>query len=45
MNKLVTSGFELVHSDVWGPCPIELKFTFKYIVTSVDNFSRMTWIL
>jgi len=44
VNKRVESIFELVHSDVWGPCPIVSKTGHKYFVTFVDDFSRMTWI-
>jgi hypothetical protein len=35
--------FELVHSDVWGPT-IESFNGYKYFVTFVDDFSRVTWI-
>ncbi|GJS25028.1 retrovirus-related pol polyprotein from transposon TNT 1-94 [Tanacetum coccineum] len=28
-NKRAASPFELVHSDVWGPCPVTSKFGFK----------------
>ncbi|KAK3025978.1 hypothetical protein RJ639_040952 [Escallonia herrerae] len=44
VNKRVESAFELVHSDVWGPCPVLSKSGFRYFVTFVDDFSRMTWI-
>ena len=44
VNKRATSPFELVHSDVWGHCPIESKTGFKYFVTFVDDFSRTTWL-
>ncbi|KAK2972307.1 hypothetical protein RJ640_014365 [Escallonia rubra] len=44
VNKRVEFAFELVHSDVWGPCPILSKSGFRYFVTFVDDFSRMTWI-
>ena len=43
-NKRAASPFELVHSDVWGPCPITSKSGFKYFVTFVDDFSRVTWL-
>ncbi|GJZ74988.1 retrovirus-related pol polyprotein from transposon TNT 1-94 [Tanacetum coccineum] len=43
-NKRVASPFELVHSDVWGPCPITSKSSFKYFVTFVDDYSRVTWL-
>ncbi|KAK2966742.1 hypothetical protein RJ640_001066 [Escallonia rubra] len=44
VNKRVESAFELVKSDVWGPCPVLSKSGFRYFVTFVDDFSRMTWI-
>lgn len=43
-NKRASSPFELVHSDVWGPCPVTSKLGFKYFVTFVDDYSRTTWI-
>ncbi|RVW19501.1 Retrovirus-related Pol polyprotein from transposon TNT 1-94 [Vitis vinifera] len=33
-----------LHSDVWGPCPVTSQTGFRYFVTFVDDFSRMTWI-
>lgn len=30
INKRVESTFELVHSDVWGPCPVVSKTGYKY---------------
>ncbi|KAK3015718.1 hypothetical protein RJ639_005918 [Escallonia herrerae] len=44
VNKRAEFAFELVHSDVWGPCPILFKTGFRYFVTFVDDFPRMTWI-
>lgn len=44
VNKRVSSPFELVHSDVWGPCPVTSKLGFKYFVTFVDDYSRTTWL-
>ena len=44
VNKRAASPFELVHSDVWGPCHIESKSGFKYFVTFVDDYSRTTWL-
>jgi hypothetical protein len=37
----VSSAFELVHSDVWGPINIVAN-KFHYFVTFVDDFSHMT---
>ncbi|KAJ9553858.1 hypothetical protein OSB04_017903 [Centaurea solstitialis] len=36
--------FELVHYDVWGPCPVTSKLGFKYFVTFVDDYSLTTWL-
>jgi transposase InsO family protein len=39
----VSSLFELVHFDVWGPITT-VSNKFHYFVTFVDDFSRMTWL-
>ena len=44
VNKLASSQFELVHSDVWGPCPVVSPIRFLYFVTFVDDYSRTTWL-
>ena len=45
VNKRASSPFELVHYDVWGPCPIMSPTGFKYVVTFVDDFSCVTWLI
>lgn len=37
-------SFELIHSDVWGPCPTTALNGFRYFVTFIDCFSRVTWL-
>ena len=44
VNKRVSAPFEIVYSDVWGPCPVMSLTEFKYFVTFVDDFSRVTWL-
>ena len=44
VNNRASAPFELVHSDVWGPCPIVSPMGFRYFVTFVDDFSRTTWL-
>lgn len=44
VNKRVASPFELIHSDVWGPCPVLFKSEFRYFVTFIDDYSRVTWL-
>ena len=43
VNKQANAPFKLVHSDVWGPCPVTYKTRFRYFVNFIDNYSRMTW--
>ena len=42
VNKRDSAPFELVHSDVWVPCPVLSSIRFKYFVTFVNDFSRVT---
>ena len=44
VNKRVGAPFELVHSDVWGPCLVMSLTGFRYFVTFVDDYSRTTWL-
>ena len=44
VNKLAFAHFELIHCDVWGPCPVLSPTGFRYFVTFVDDFSRVTWL-
>jgi transposase InsO family protein len=39
----VSHSFELIHSDVWGPFDTSLD-GYKYFVTFIDDFSRVTWV-
>jgi hypothetical protein len=39
-----TEPFMLIHSDVWGPCSITSLSGFKWFVTFIDCYTRMTWI-
>ena len=43
VDKRASAPFELVHYDVWGPCPV-LSSGFKYFVIFVNDFSRVTWL-
>ena len=42
VNKRASVPFELVHSDIWGSCPVMSPIGFKYFVTFLDDFSRVT---
>ena len=44
VNKRASAPFELVHSDVWGPCSVLSPTGFNYFVTFMDDFSRVTWL-
>jgi len=42
-TRHVSHAFELIHSDVWGPFDMSLS-GYKYFVTFIDDFSRVTWV-
>ena len=44
VNKRASAPFELVHSDVWGPCLVVSLTGFQYFITFVDDHSRTTWL-
>ena len=44
VDKRASAPFELVHSNVWGSCPIVSPTGFRYFVSFVDDYSRTTWL-
>ena len=44
MNNWAKSPFELVHTDVWGPCQTASTLGFQYFFTFIDDYSRCTWL-
>ena len=42
LNNRAKSPFELVHTNVWGPCQITSTLGFQYFVTFIDDYSRCT---
>ena len=42
VNKQASTSFELIHSVVWGSCPVMSPTGFKNFVTFVNDFSRVT---
>ncbi|KAM2855117.1 hypothetical protein FF1_025475 [Malus domestica] len=36
--------FEIVHSDIWGPSRVSSFDGYKYYVTFIDDYSRVTWV-
>ncbi|KAK8921170.1 hypothetical protein KSP39_PZI019934 [Platanthera zijinensis] len=39
-----SAPFILVHSDIWGPYKITSISGYRYFVTFIDDYSRMTWL-
>ncbi|GAB2275324.1 hypothetical protein Dimus_039121 [Dionaea muscipula] len=44
VTKRAFVPFELMHSDVWGLCLVESKAGFRYFVSFVNDYFRMTWL-
>ena len=44
LNNRAKAPFELVHIDVWGPCPTASTLGFQYFVTFIDDYSQCTWL-
>ena len=43
-NTRMSTPFSLIHSDVWGPAPINGGLGLRYFLLFIDDFSRMTWV-
>ena len=39
-----THPLELVHSDVWGPAPINSSNGYRFYLLFVDDYSRFSWL-
>lgn len=35
---------DLIHTDIWGPSPIQSTSGFRFYIHFIDDFSRFTWI-
>ena len=44
MDDRCLSPFECIHSDVWGPCPVDSLTGCQYFVIFVDDYSRTMWL-
>lgn len=43
-NHMSDTPFALLHLDTWGPFAKESIDGFKYFLTIVDDYSRVTWV-
>ena len=37
-------AFDVIHSDVWGPCSASSTNGYRYFVSFIDCFSHVTWL-
>lgn len=38
------NAFDVVYTDLWGPCPIPFNSGYKYYVALVDGYTGYTWL-
>lgn len=43
-TSVAKASFELIHMDIWGPYTEPSLIGTSYMLTIVDDFSRVTWI-
>uniref|UniRef100_A0A5B6Z677 Putative polyprotein n=1 Tax=Davidia involucrata TaxID=16924 RepID=A0A5B6Z677_DAVIN len=43
-NNKSTAPFMIVHSDVWGPSRVVTLSGYRWFVTFIDCYSRVTWV-
>jgi len=44
LGRRSSKPFEIIHSDVWGPCEVNSILGHRWFVTFIDGFSRYTWL-
>ena len=42
--KRSTFPFMLIHTNVWGPSPVVSTSGYRWFVTFIDCYSRVTWL-
>ena len=35
---------DLIHSDLWGPSPVQFVTGVKYFLLFIDDYSRFSWL-
>ncbi|KAI0505062.1 hypothetical protein KFK09_016019 [Dendrobium nobile] len=40
----VSSPFQLIHSDVWGPAPVTSLNGYRYYIIFIDDCTRFCWL-
>lgn len=43
-NSRAQQPFELIHIDTWGPYKVPTRAGYRYFLTVVDDYSRLTWV-
>lgn len=43
-SQTLKASFDLVHIDVWEPYKYKPHDGFKYFITIMDDYIRITWI-
>ncbi|PKU70985.1 Retrovirus-related Pol polyprotein from transposon TNT 1-94 [Dendrobium catenatum] len=43
-STVTSSPFDLIHTDVWGPAPLNSTDGQRYYIIFIDDFTRYSWL-
>lgn len=43
-DSRATCPLQLIHTDLWGPSPVQSSSGYRYYIQFLDDFSRYSWI-
>ncbi|CAN1131409.1 Retrovirus-related Pol polyprotein from transposon RE2, partial [Linum perenne] len=43
-NTTVSDMFDLVHTDLWGPCSTTSRLGYRYFALFIDHKTRFAWV-
>ena len=43
-NSRAKAPLDLIHTDIWGPSPVQSRSGHRFYILFVDDYSRFTWL-